>query len=259
MRSGCQPLRIQFLDETTIPVPYNLAQWQWNLGVGNDSITTQFPVNTYLDGDLPPLDSATYAIALQVTSGNGCVSSISINDFIVEYPKPTAFFDADPAVADMNDPQIEFIDASSIDVIAWDWEFGDGNGSDIQHPQHLYADTGSYPVVLYVATEHGCLDTANYIVEIRPTFTFYIPNTFTPNNDGHNETFYGQGTGLSYYSMMIFDRWGEMIFESNDEDYHWDGSFQGQQVQQGAYAYLFTIKDWEGNDHHYDGHVILMR
>jgi gliding motility-associated-like protein len=259
VRSGCQPLRIQFLDETTIPVPYNLAQWQWDLGVGNDSITTQFPVNTYLDGDLPPLDSATYAIALQVTSGNGCVSSISINDFIVEYPKPTAFFDADPAVADMNDPQIEFIDASSIDVIAWDWEFGDGNGSDIQHPQHLYADTGSYPVVLYVATEHGCLDTANYIVEIRPTFTFYIPNTFTPNNDGHNETFYGQGTGLSYYSMMIFDRWGEMIFESNDEDYHWDGSFQGQQVQQGAYAYLFTIKDWEGNDHHYDGHVILMR
>jgi len=258
-REGCQPLRIQFLDETTITSPYTLAQWQWDFGDGNDSVMGQFPVNIFNDPNIGPMDAGLYTVGLQVTSGNGCISSFTFADYVTEHPRPSAFFNADPEVVDMNNPSIDFTDLSSINVTDWDWELGDGSSSYQQHVEHTYQDTGSYPVTLYVTTAFGCLDTATFVVKVLPTFTFYIPNTFTPNSDGENETFYGQGTGISAYGMKIFDRWGEMIFESNDIDYQWDGTFRGAQVQQGVYLYLFVVKDWEGNDHHFDGHVNLMR
>jgi gliding motility-associated-like protein len=259
VQEGCQPLEVQFIDQTIIAPPYSLAQWQWNFDIGTDSATAQFPINTFYDENIAPLDSGLYDISLQVTSGNGCVASLASNNFIVTHPKPTAFFDANPNLVDMNNPRIQFTDLSSINVNYWDWDFGDGNSTNITSPQHIYGDTGIYPVVLLVSTPFGCLDTAVYEVVVKPTFTFYIPNTFTPNNEGHNETFYGQGTGISAYSMMIFDRWGEMIFESNDRDYHWDGSVDGHQVQQGVYVYVFALTDWDGEIHHFNGHVNLMR
>lgn len=259
VREGCQPLRIQFLDETTIPSPYMLSEWQWNFGDGNDSVMGQFPVNIYNNLNIGPMDTGLYTVGLQVTSGNGCIASFTFDDYVTEHPRPSAFFEAAPAVVNMNNPSIDFTDLSSVNVTDWDWDFGDGSSSSQQHTEHTYQDTGFFPVTLYVTTAFGCLDTAEFVVKVLPTFTFYIPNTFTPNNDGENETFYGQGTGISAYGMKIFDRWGEMIFESNDMNYYWDGTYQGSQVQQGVYLYLFVVKDWEGNDHHYDGHVNLMR
>lgn len=259
IREGCQPLRIQFLDQSTIPPPYTLAQWQWDFGDGQDSVMTQFPVNIYNDGNIAPLDAAYYTVGLRVTSGKGCKSSFTFDDYITEHPKPSAFFDAAPPVVDMNNPRVRFTDHSSINVNSWDWHFGDGATSFAQHTEHTYLDTGSYPVTLVTATAFGCLDTAQTLVKVRPTFTFYIPNTFTPNSDVHNEFFFGQGTGIAGYSMMIFDRWGQMIFESNDIDFKWDGTFRGTQVQLGVYQYLFTVVDWEGNYHHYKGHVNLIR
>ena len=90
-------------------------------------------------------------------------------------------------------------------------------------------------------------------------FTFYIPNSFTPNEDDVNDEFFGTGEGFTEYSMYVYDRWGELIFESNDHEYHWDGTFKGSQVQQGTYAYRFYIIDWQGHDHQYEGHVTLHR
>lgn len=259
LREGCQPLRIQFLDESTIPPPYSVASWQWDLGLGEDSVMAQFPVQIYDNGNIDPMGFGTYNVGLTVTSGNGCTSSITLQDYITEYPKPDAHFDANPKLVDMNNPTIDFTDLSSINVISWDWDFGDGGTSYQQHPSYLYQDTGIFPVTQYVSTVHGCLDTAVYEIEVKPTFTFYIPNTFTPDSDGHNEYFSGRGTGIAEYQMMIFNRWGEMLFETNDYDHQWDGSFKGQQVQLGVYVYKFRVTDWEGDIHHYEGHVNLMR
>lgn len=259
LREGCQPLRIQFLDESTIPSPYSVASWQWDMGLDEDSITGQFPVQTYNDGNIDSLGVANYDIGLTVISGNGCVSFVTVQDYITEYPKPNAHFDASPKLVDMNNPTISFQDLSSINVIDWEWHFGDGATSFQQHTAHTYTDTADYPVTLFVATEYGCLDTAVYVVKVMPTFTFYIPNTFTPDNDGHNEYFFGQGTGIASYQMLIFNRWGEMLFETNDYDFQWDGTFKGSQVQLGVYVYKFMVTDWEGNIHYYEGHVNLMR
>jgi gliding motility-associated-like protein len=96
-------------------------------------------------------------------------------------------------------------------------------------------------------------------VTVEPVFTFYIPNSFTPDADAINDEFFGQGEGYDSYSFVVYDRWGEKIFESNNDQYHWDGTFKGKQVQMGTYSYRFYVIDWQGHDHEYVGHVTLQR
>ncbi len=259
LREGCQPLNVQFLDQSTIAPPYSLGSWEWDFGDSLGIVQGQFPVNTFNDPNLGPNSIGSYDVSLQVTSGNGCVASVSFSDYITTYPKPSAFFAVDTNVVNMTDPTIRLTDLSSVNVSAWNWQFGDGVTSFEQNPEHTYQDTGSYPVILVVNTAFGCLDTAQYLVKVIPTFTFYIPSAFTPNSDDRNEYFFGKGTGISAYRMLIFDRWGQMIFESNDYDYQWNGTFRGNQVQQGVYQYMFTVYDWEGNIYYYNGHVNLVR
>jgi gliding motility-associated-like protein len=156
-------------------------------------------------------------------------------------------------------PSFEFTDLSSPNVTAWDWNFGDGSYSAIQHPTHSFSDVGTYPIKLIVETQYGCLDTIEYQVKVNPVFTFYIPNSFTPDDNGINDLFFGSGKAYTSYEMWIFDRWGEQLFYSVDDEFHWDGTFKGEKVQQGTYVYRFYLLDWEGHDHKYKGHFTLHR
>ncbi len=256
---GCQPFSAQFFDQTTIPSPYNLASWQWDFGDGTDSVMAQFPVHTYLTDTLGPFDQGVFTVGLTVISGKGCVSSATYVDYMTEYPKPDAWFDVDPKRAELLYARMQVTDLSSPNVSAWEYGFGDGSWYDVQHPFHVYQDTGTYVIEQYVTTPFGCLDTAMTTVKVDPEFYFYIPNTFTPNSDAHNQTFYGTGVGVVSYQMVIFDRWGSQVFESNEMGFHWDGTKDGHPVQQGVYAYIFNIVDIKGDPHQYLGHVNLVR
>jgi len=257
---GCQPFRVQFEEQCSIPAPYNISQYTWNLGDGDGPINTTDPVNVYNTDTLPDMSIAQYTISLQATSGNGCVSSDTVVNYITEYPKPDALFAAEPWVTDVLNTEFEFTDLSSENVTQWDWDFGDGGYSNDENPVYRYDEiVGEYDVTQYVTTEYSCMDTISATVEIEPIYTFYIPSAFTPDADGINEEFYGDGEGIISYTMNIYDRWGEMIFQSNDKDLHWDGTYKGKQVQQGTYIYYFYIIDWRNDDHEYRGHVTLMR
>jgi len=257
-QAGCQPLFVQFLDQSTIPAPYSLAAWSWYLGTDSTLAQVPSPYLTY-NPHIEPLDVATYDIGLTVTSGNGCVSDVYEPDFITVYPKPEALFMVDQYVKDLLKPEFVFTDLSSENVTIWDWDFGDGSGSSEQHPVHWYNEVGEYPVDLIVETQYGCLDTIGYHVKVEPIYTFYIPNSFTPDNDGINETFYGQGEGYVSYAMWIYDRWGEELFYSESDQLPWDGSYMGQQVQQGTFVYRFETIDWQGHSHEYKGIVTVHR
>lgn len=256
---GCQPFRVLFQEECSIPSPYSISQYTWNLGDGEDPINNQNPMNVYNNDTLEDLEIGNYTVSLQATSTNGCVSSDTVENYITEYPKPDALFAAEPYVTDILSPEINFTDNSSENVTSWYWTFGEGGYSTEQNPSHNFYDVGEYDVTQYVTTEYGCSDTISASVKVEPIFTFYIPSAFTPNADGDNETFYGDGEGIKSYEMYIYNRWGEMIFNSNDKDYAWDGTFRGEQVQQGTYIYYFYIVDWKNDDHQYRGHVTLMR
>ena len=178
---------------------------------------------------------------------------------MTEYPKPDALFSVDPMRTDIIFPKFRVTDLASPNVINWAYEWGDGATANIPNPVHEYADTGHYTITQYVATEFGCLDTADVTVIVDPEFRFYIPSAFTPDADGINEEFFGSGIGIINYQMRIYDRWGELIFESNDYDYHWDGTYMGEQVQKGVYVYHFKLLDVKGEPHIYRGHVTLFR
>ncbi|MCB9185628.1 MAG: PKD domain-containing protein [Flavobacteriales bacterium] len=255
---GCAPLQVQFYDQTTIPSPYALQSWSWNLGA--DSLTSNAPSpNLVYNPELDPLDIAQFDIQLTVTSTNGCVSEEVKTDYITVYPKPIADFSVEPEVQSIIKPRFELTDLSTENVTLWRWTFGDGSYDSDPNPVHYYDAVGDYPIGLIVETQYGCLDTASVQVKVEPIFTFYIPNSFTPNADDVNDDFFGTGEGFTTYNMKIFDRWGELIFESNDPEFHWDGTYKGEQVQMGTYAYRFYVIDWQSNDHQYDGHVTLHR
>jgi gliding motility-associated-like protein len=97
------------------------------------------------------------------------------------------------------------------------------------------------------------------MVTVESLFTFYIPNAFTPNSNGRNEVFRGEGEGYQTTEMLIYDRWGEQIFQTADDLSGWDGTFKGKPAPQGTYVYSISVIDQEGEKHTYNGRVTLTR
>ncbi len=254
---GCEPLTVFYIDQSSIASPYSVAHWHWQLADGEYSeIQSPSFAHTYTgaDGILPD----TVAVSLWVMSQQGCSSVDTVTAYIVIYPLPEAAFQINPTKADMVDPRINFTDASSPNVVDWNWSFGDGQISSQQNLTYTYSDTGTYDIRLTVATEYGCTDEAFSTVIIEPHFSFYIPNTFTPNDNRRNDVFRGIGEGYTNQMISIFNRWGEEIYFGSGE-VGWDGSYKGAPVEVGVYEYLILLKDWEGNERRYLGHVNLMR
>ena len=257
---GCDPLAVQFLDVSSITTPYTLASWEWDLGVEGQTPEVQNPFYVYNPDSLGALDAATYDVALTVTSGNGCVDSLLMVDYITVHPLPDAVFSTDPErVTNIIDPVFSLTDLSTANVVAWNWNFGNGQQSWEQNPVSAYSDTGSYVIELIVETPYGCFDTVSYTVQVEPNFTFHIPNSFTPNGDGVNDYFFGIGEYIKNYRMEIYDRWGELIFLSSNMEYSWDGRYKGKDVQQGQYVSKFYVTDWANEGHEYIGSVRLHR
>lgn len=122
------------------------------------------------------------------------------------------------------------------------WDFGDGDSSVAFNTSHTYDNTqsGGFIVTLYGYSQYGCVDSAYIAIQIRQELLYYIPNTFTPDGDEFNQTF--QPVFTSAYdehdwNMTIYNRWGEIIFESNNDKVGWDGTYNGEIVQQGSYTY----------------------
>jgi gliding motility-associated-like protein len=256
---GCQPFYATFLDESTLPLPYLIIGWEWDFGDGSSPVSSQYCSHTYDDPNLDALSSGLYDISLTVTSANGCMDDTTVAGYIQTWPKPEALFTVDREVADIIDPRFEFTDHSTPNVVQWHWDFGDGVTGDEQNPEHIYQDTISYNIIELVTTDHGCTDTAMYSVEVKPVYTFYMPNCFTPDADAVNATWEPKGTGVKEYHLQIFDRWGERLYESFRLEDQWDGSFKGQQVQNGNYSYIIEVRNVLSEVYHYKGNIRLIR
>jgi gliding motility-associated-like protein len=163
---------------------------------------------------------------------------------------------------------------SNVDEIEWFIE----NGSEwLIDPEmslpynYIFSTNGesaSYDVTLYAYDyDHGCLDTATRTIVVPNLFVFYAPNSFTPNGDADNNTFFGYANDISYAKLEIYNRWGQQIFFDEGVDLSkmvWDGTFNGRIVQDGAYSYKFTIwpvnyNNGELSAFEYPGHVIVLR
>jgi gliding motility-associated-like protein len=150
-------------------------------------------------------------------------------------------------------------------ISSWLWNFGDGSYSNQENPSHIYTDAGNYTVNLLVTDELGCTDSTSYFIELDPGFAYYIPNSFTPDGDNWNQIFlpiFSAEIDPYNYQMLIYNRWGEIIFETLDPIIGWDGSFSldGNSCQTGTYTYMITINVPVVNERKIiRGHVNLLR
>lgn len=259
---GCSPLCVNFFDQTTINSMYNsmIQNYLWNFGDNISSIEKN-PVHCFVNR---APEKKVFSVELTVTSNLGCKGYYIVKDLVDVYPQPTAEFTFNPYATTILNPNFKFYNHSyGYDKVSW--HFGDGNTSDLINPSHTYGDTGTFNVTLVVENEHGCTDTVVYSVTIRPEFQFYIPNAFTPNGDGINDTFNGIGFGfdlssdINQYNMKIYDRWGELIFETNDLANGWDGSLNGKKLESEAFVYSISITDTNAQKHTFRGTVTLVR
>jgi gliding motility-associated-like protein len=177
---------------------------------------------------------------------------------ITVYPKPIADFTFSPQQTDIYDREITFIDNSVI-ASQWLWNLGDGDSSIVPNPIHEYADSGSYLVTLFIENIEGCKDTVQKIVKIDPVFVIFIPNAFTPDGDKLNEYFSVKGYGITQLEMLIFDRWGEKIWEGHQLDDGWDGTYKGNLVENDVYVYKIRVRDVFKKWHNYIGKVTVIR
>lgn len=250
--TGCEPMIVQFTDSTIKVAPG--ATYLWDFGNGTSS-SMMNPQAYYPN-------SGTYDVSLTVTNPGGFGQTMTATAYVEVYPRPVAIMAVLPnrEVTSIENT-LGFFDQSFGDPVTWSWSFGDGETSDLQQVYHTYADTGQYEVMLAIANEYGCVDTAWTNVRVRPETYLFVPNTFTPNGDGKNDLFYLQGEGIldGSYTIRIFNRWGEEIFFSNDTEHSWDGTCKGKPAALGAYIYIIEFLDLESHSHTMKGSVNIYR
>lgn len=245
---GCQPLYVDFANATTDAVFYF-----WHFGDGDTSLLVN-PSHLFTQ-------SGIYNVSLTAISSNGCSSFQEYLQLINVFPAPTALFTTYPDKADILSPGITFTDMSS-NVVTWQWDFGDNTKDSSQNPVHLYADTGTYEISLVILNDYGCTDTAYQQIIVDPIYTFYVPSSFTPNQDGKNDFFVPRGMKINAetFYMGIFNRWGKLIYESNDLQNGWNGTINGSDAPTSVYNWLIQfVEDGSEEIHKYRGRLTLIR
>jgi len=157
----------------------------------------------------------------------------------------------------MNDPYIYFRNKSD-EIFNSVWDLGDETiVYDSVDFWHTYTDTGKYIITYIVNNQYHCTDTFIDSLKINPMYKTYIPAAFTPNGDDMNDIFKPKMMGEHNYVMTIFNKWGEKIFE--DENEGWDGKKNGQYVQNGVYSYSIVVTDFKNKLFKYTGTIRLLK
>jgi gliding motility-associated-like protein len=253
--SGCYPVNPKFVNLTNIPNG-NVSLWLWSFGDGKFSSELN-PNNSY------PNSAGLYTVSLTAISDKGCDSILVFPNYITVYPQPIAEFAYTPPHPNVIMTTIQFVNQTFLgDTFFWD--LGDGTTSTSFSPNHTYLqDTATYIVSLYTVNQYGCSDSISHPLTINPTYSIYIPNSFTPNLDGTNENFKVYGVGIVEIDMFIYDRWGYRITEFTGNldplTIGWDGTKSNIDVKQDIYVYQMFVRDIFGIWHEYHGNINLIR
>lgn len=249
LTSGCQPLEVSFSDSSLVENG-SITNWEWSFG---DSIFSfaQNPVHVYSE-------PGQYYVSLWVTTSDGCDFNSAVDYPIIVYPKPTAGFSPFFTEVTILEPEVQFYDLSS-GAMDWEWSFGDDTYSNDVNPLHEFSDTGYFDIMQIVYSNFGCADTAIHSVHVFGEFAFFIPNSFTPNGDAKNPTWRGYAWGAVSYELMVFNRWGEIIFSTTDQTVEWDGTYNGVKVPDDVYVWKCFMLDANQTEHAYYGHVTVLK
>ncbi|TXB63146.1 PKD domain-containing protein [Phaeodactylibacter luteus] len=250
--NGCAPASI-FFDNLSTPISeaYDIT-WEFGDGGSSGAISPTYTYNA----------PGTYTVAIDIVSPLGCQTDTTFGNLITVRPSPEAGFTYMPEQPSNIVPTVTFTDASS-GAIRWFYDFGDGRSSTMPSPAHTYRDTGVYEVLQIVTHPSGCLDTAVQVLDVVPEVRYFLPNAFTPNSDGLNDEYRGTGVleGASGFQLLIFNRWGEQVFETDDPLEGWNGqkNNMGDPVPAGVYMVLVKFRGPRGEPYEYQSTATVVR
>ena len=260
---GCAPLEVRFT---------NLSQYAeqdtyiWDFGEGNATSMAVNPTYTYTQ-------PGTYTVSLSASNITGLVMQEIKEQVIRVYGNPSAFFEVRPNQVYLPNPI--YTNNSSFGASGFLWNFGDGTTSNEFEPQHIYTEEGLYNISLVATNENGCSDTlvVDNAVVAKERGGIRVANAFSPSLSGPADENVGQGnsgaTGndvflplmenVSEFQMQIFNRWGELLFESNDPNVGWNGYYKGKLVPQDVYAFKISAVFNNGEQETMIGDATLIR
>ncbi len=248
----CAPFIANFINYSTADSP---MFFEWNFGDGSTSNETN-PSYVYEN-------SGSYPVTLSVKTEDGCIDTLYLTqvDLINIHPKPIADFKVDRNEVDICNSLVSFTN-TSVGEEKYLYNFDELNStSTLENPQYLFSEGGDHFITLIVTSDQGCTDTTMNKVFVEP-FSVFIPNSFTPDNNEFNSTFSAEmWLEPSTWELKIFNRWGEMVYESFDYTSKWDGTYNGSYVPSGTYSYLVKYKPCtiENESIEIKGHVTVLR
>lgn len=212
-----------------------------------------------------PLSAGNYGVKLIVTSPQGCIDSLSMPNILTVFPKPEANFSWSPNPVLIFNTEVFFQNLST-GAILYEWSFVDGmplistqEKPTVKFPEGI---NSTYPVTLIVTSVDGCKDSLMLPLTVFPEVTIFAPNSFTPDNDEFNNSWNVLIDGIDVYSyhLKIYNRWGEMVFESYDLDIGWDGTYNGKPMQTGTYLWTIKAQDrFNDGKYTWNGNVNILR
>ena len=247
---SCVPVCITFSPQSTT----SIQTCYWKFGDGS----TSTGLNASRCYKLP----GSYDISSRFVDVNGCTNTGTFN--VLTYPIPVADFNYEASKPIINEAVV-FTDASrGAKITSWIWNFSHLKNKVILTPETTlsFENAGTYVIALIVMSDKGCKDTAIKSIIVGDDFAIYIPNAFTPDGDGLNDTFQPKGFGVTKYELNIFDRWGEKIFTTNDFFQGWDGSFSRRgldEIKMDVYIWEITFTSNSGVAKELSGKVTLIR
>lgn len=257
--SGCVPLKVQFTNLSQFADP---GTYQWDFGDQSTSSMIN-PSHTYYQ-------PGKYSVSLSASNITGQTVNETKQAIIEVFPRPNAEFEIKPRLVYIPGG-ILYTDNRSFDATRFIWDFGDGATSTAFEPEHKYKDEGFYTIKLVAYNQFDCADSTSLenAVKVQKGGQVLIPNAFSPNlgatgsgggmSDGKNDIFLPITRGVVEFELLIFNRWGELLFESRDPDLGWDGTYKGKLCQQDVYIYKLAASYEDGERVVRVGDVNLIR
>lgn len=226
--------------------------WNWDFGDGNtgNGRTTNCVYNK----------EGSYTIKLVVTDTFNCGNSITLNNAQVVNPLPNTDFSIVVSDFGINQSKIS-VKATESNALNYQWRFPNGQKADKDTSSLVISDLLKGDIYLFVTNQYGCIDSSYKNIYVYPNnFNVYIPSAFSINNDLLNDVFKPVGIGAYRdYNMSLYNRWGEMVFNTTDPDKGWDGKYQGEFVMEGIYTYYIHFTFVDGKVYRYTGTVTVLR
>lgn len=251
---GCTPANI-FFDNLSFPID-STYHIEWDFGDGSTLENVISPWHLYTEPGV-------YDIKIAITSPIGCMVADSFLNFIRVEPSPVADFEMNPDKDLTNfNSTVQFTDKST-GAAHWNWQLDRFKTTIEQNPLYTFPDTGLMKIRLIVTHPKGCKDSLIKYLDIRPVVLWHMPNAFTPNGDGLNDGFFGKGylEGATNFRMTIWNRWGELIFETTDPNEDWNGRDKGTggMSPAGVYVYIVTFTGPRGEPFEFKGYATLVK